>query len=61
MQQSTMSWSVDSVHALLSMVPDKGTSAVEADRQPTFVPSLQMGYREGILEFLRLVQGASAA
>ena len=56
-----MSWSIDAVHALLSMVPDEGTSAVEADRQPTLVQSLQVGYSKGVLEFLRLVQGACPA
>ncbi|MGH8168722.1 MAG: hypothetical protein ACREQ1_15890, partial [Woeseiaceae bacterium] len=51
----------DAFHALLPVVPDQGEETVEARRQPAQLPPVQVGHREGVLEFLRLVQITGAA
>jgi hypothetical protein len=43
------------------VVPQQGKEAVEDSRQQTSMPVVQMGNRQGILEFLRLVQETAAA
>ena len=43
------------------MVPHEGAAALEAAGQPASLQSLRLGYRAGILELLRLVQGAGEA
>ena len=60
LQQQAMSRPVDAVHALLSLVPDQSAPAVEAGWQPTYLQSVQLGHRQGVLELLCLVQRAGA-
>jgi hypothetical protein len=40
------------------MVQDESSAAVEAQGQQAFLPGLQLGYRAGLLELLRMVPGA---
>lgn len=53
-----MSWSTDAVHALLPMVQKQSAAALEAQGQQAFLSGLQLGYRAGLLELLRVVSGA---
>jgi hypothetical protein len=48
-------------HAVLPVVSQQGKEAVEDSRQQTSMSVVQMGNRQGILEFLRLVQETTAA
>ena len=43
------------------MVPDESAEAVEAVWQPALLQGLRLGHRTGVLELLRLVQGARQA
>lgn len=42
------------------MVSDESSAPLETEGQQTLMPGLQLGYRAGILELLRVVQGACA-
>jgi hypothetical protein len=61
MRQPAVQGTPDALHALLPLVPDQGQKTLETRRRQAQLPFLQMGHREGILEFLRLVQRAGAA
>jgi hypothetical protein len=61
MHQSSLPRAADTVHALLPVVSYQGEEAVETDGQQALLQGLQVGHRERVLEFLRLVQGARPA
>ncbi len=61
LQQFTLSRRAHDVHALLPVVSDKGPAALEVSRWQQFVPGMQVGYRAGVLELLRMVPRAGAA
>ncbi len=61
LQQQALSWFVNSLHALLPVVPWQGASAMETQRQSPLLQSVQMGHSQRVLEFLCLVQGARAS
>ena len=59
--QCALSRRAHDVHALLPVVSDKGPATLETGWRPQFVQGMQVGYRTGILELLRLVPRAGAA
>ena len=61
LRQCTMPRAVDAVHALLPVVPHQSQASMEDRGQQTSLHCLQMGYREGVLELLRLVPRADKA
>lgn len=54
--EQPLSRAADAFHALLPVVPQQGEEALETAGKQAQLPGLQMGYRQGLLEFLCLVQ-----
>jgi hypothetical protein len=52
---------IDAVHALLSLVSNQSSKTMEAARRENKLQGVQVGHRQGILEFLRMVQRTGAS